>query len=171
MGESSTAVNNGGSFQDLDDSHQDFPYARKETVTELPVLQENGQPATETTQIPTKNSNMSSSLSSSGGNSSSDGDPGMRTHHQQQQLHQLAKAEGKVRKIAIRVTSGALMIGIFLGAMYMGHLYICLLVALTELALVSSWLNLFYSVELVLLYLHIYIYIYIYIYILFVHMC
>ena len=120
-------------------TQEDLPRSRGESLTELPVMQANGQPATEVTTIPSnrgplshKDSGMDSSLHSMEGR----GKNGSGSGNQSQT--QVAKAEGKKRKIAIRVISSVLMIGTFLGLTYMGHVYICLLVALVELLLVSS---------------------------------
>lgn len=135
---------------------------RNESVTELPALQENGERATERTEIPSPRppksgaeggaaahlgafeSDLSSDLyqreqsqaeQAEGDNSSSSNDKNEGKNKSQQQV---AKAEGKKGKIVTRVVSGALMIALFLGLMYMGHLYICLLVAMVEILLVRT---------------------------------
>lgn len=117
--------------------------SRNESVTELPVLQENGERATERTEIPSPRGFGSSTFGGGDSDVSSstpltqpeggDSTPGKGNRSQAQ----VAKAEGKKTKIVTRVVSGALMIAIFLGLVYMGHLYICLLVAMVELLLVS----------------------------------
>jgi hypothetical protein len=98
---------------------ENFMEQNNASVTALPFLQANGQPATERTAIPMTRQASDSTSSTTTATTTT-----------------VAKSEGKVRKILTRAISGALMIGLFLGMMYMGHLYICLLVALVELLLV-----------------------------------
>ena len=145
--QSSVGETSSGLMHDSSSYSDAGPFPRKETFTELPVLQENGQPATETTEIPTKTTSSHEVLQRSGTASSSgsgsvisncETPAGSSTTGNKTQA-QVAKAEGKVRRIATRVTSGALMIALFLGLVYMGHLYICMLVALTELLLVRTF--------------------------------
>jgi phosphatidate cytidylyltransferase len=57
----------------------------------------------------------------------------------------VAKDENRTRKIVVRVLSGALMIGIFLSCLYMGHVYICFLVAFVELLLFRELVKVRYS--------------------------
>ncbi|CAB9501589.1 Phosphatidate cytidylyltransferase 1 [Seminavis robusta] len=108
---------------------------RFESVTELPALQENGQPATERTEIPTY-----SHAEEKPEDNSDDGVTGSNKTQQQ-----VAKSEGKKRKIAVRIISSVLMIAVFLGLMNMGHLYICILVALVELLLFRELVKVRYS--------------------------
>jgi hypothetical protein len=119
--------------------NEDAPRARGESLTELPVLQANGQPATERTSIPASSSKMNWSRSDSGIMDTSVNGTTTDNNNNNQTQSQVAKAEGKKRKIAVRVISSVLMIGTFLGLMYMGHAYICLLVALVELLLVRRF--------------------------------
>lgn len=53
----------------------------------------------------------------------------------------ISKDESKLKKIAIRLTSGFSMVFVFLGFLYMGHVYICSLILLTEVVLVSESLT------------------------------
>lgn len=178
FGSTGTASSVGSAAGDSleEDSNRNANRSRNETVTELPILQENGQPATERTEIPSSpreeeevrssgvrltnflqdagaattagepisrrttsafgsaigtDSGMDTSVTSivDGGSNGSSGNKSQS---------QVAKAEGKKRKILTRAVSGAMMIGTFLGLMYLGHLYICLLVALVELLLVRN---------------------------------
>ena len=50
----------------------------------------------------------------------------------------VSKDESKLKKIAIRLISGISMVLVFLGFLYMGHVYICSLIFLTEVVLVSE---------------------------------
>jgi len=58
---------------------------------------------------------------------------------------EVAKDESKLKKILVRVSSGALMIALFLGCLYMGHVYICGLVALVELLLFRELVRVRYN--------------------------
>ena len=118
-----------------DRTQEDDPRHRRESLTELPVLEDDGQPATERTFIPTRST---SAFSDSGIDSSTASTETATEGHRNQSQSQVAKSEGKKRKIAIRVLSSVLMIGTFLGLMCLGHAYICILVALVELLLVSD---------------------------------
>lgn len=55
------------------------------------------------------------------------------------------KDENRLRKVLVRVISGALMIGFFMGCLYMGHIYICALVALIELLLFRELVRVRYN--------------------------
>jgi len=155
--------NNNNENYSLDSSN------RTSSLTELPLLQENGERATENTGILSSNNNrkkngndsedMDGSLmndsttrcfnvpntssgcltaSEDGGGRGGTSTSGKNNNNNDITSQvQVAKAEGKKRKIVTRVVSGALMIALFLGLVYMGHLYICLLVAMVELLLVS----------------------------------
>lgn len=114
------------------------------SVTELPVMQENGQPAMETTDTPRIRSYHTSSSTDSSTMPATQDRPdtvnrnsSTASNSSTGQQESVAKAESKVKKIMTRAISGALIIGIFVGLVYMGHLYVCLLVALVELLLVS----------------------------------
>ncbi|CAB9507749.1 Phosphatidate cytidylyltransferase 2 [Seminavis robusta] len=114
---------------------------RHESVTELPALQENGEPAMERTQMPLRA--RSSSDDGKMEDSSRHNATGDLTNAKAQQ--QVAKSEGKKRKIVVRIVSSLLMITTFLGLMYMGHVYICMLVALVELLLFRELVKVRYS--------------------------
>ena len=58
---------------------------------------------------------------------------------------QVAKDESKTRKIMIRILSGAFLLGIFTGSIYMGHLYVCLLVAFVEILLFRELVRVRYN--------------------------
>jgi hypothetical protein len=45
--------------------------------------------------------------------------------------------ESKIKRMATRLISGWLMVGTFVGTMYLGHIYMCTLIFLVEVALVS----------------------------------
>ncbi len=94
----------------------------RSSLTVLPWQQENGEQVTEETRIPAAES--------------SDSREGIVIRRFS--ATPVAKDEGRKRKILVRILSGAMMIGIFLSCTYMGHLYVCGLVALVELLLVSS---------------------------------
>ena len=107
-------------------------------------MQENGQPAMETTDIPQSRRRQVDSTLSSGSvleeeedtiNTSNANSTSASNNQSQQQVQ---KAESRLRKIVTRALSGAGLIGLFVGTTYAGHLYICLLVALVELLLVST---------------------------------
>ena len=138
--------------------NEDSIRPRKLSLTELPVLQANGQPAMEQTEIPTPKTLLKGDSSCMDDKSDrSYGSSRLPTGNQSQT--QVAKSEGKKRKIAVRVVSSVLMIGTFLGLMYMGHVYICVLVALVEMLLVScnvvmlegSWVYCYYLSTIVLI--------------------
>jgi len=44
--------------------------------------------------------------------------------------------ESKIKRMATRLISGLLMVGTFVGTMYLGHIYMCTLIFLVEVALV-----------------------------------
>lgn len=111
------------------------PPAREKSVTELPIFQENGQPATESTEIPASTDTTADNMNSDASMNESQHQISSGSKNQAQ----VAKAEGKIRKIATRSMSGALMIGLFLGLVYMGHLYVSALVAMVEVLLVRNW--------------------------------
>ena len=52
-----------------------------------------------------------------------------------QKAEEVKKAESKLKKILTRTFFGALMIGVFAGLIYAGHLYVCLLVLLIQVLL------------------------------------
>jgi phosphatidate cytidylyltransferase len=52
-----------------------------------------------------------------------------------QKAEEVKKAESKLKKILTRTFFGALMIGVFAGLIYAGHLYVCLLVLLIQIEL------------------------------------
>jgi len=120
--------------------------SRNESITELPALQENGERATERTEIPSSpvvqlkplggTSDEDASGGGGGGEGAEDATSNTTSEQSSSASTQVAKAEGKKTKIVTRVVSGAMMIATFLGLMYMGHLYICLLIALVECMLV-----------------------------------
>jgi hypothetical protein len=114
------------------------PRQRLQSETELPVLQANGQPATERTQIPSPSNVVTLTTMTMDPTMDSSSATATNQPTGNQTQSQVAKAEGKKRKIAIRVVSSVLMIGTFLGLMYMGHAYICWLIALVELLLVRE---------------------------------
>ena len=58
---------------------------------------------------------------------------------------QVQKDESRTRKILSRVLGGAAMFGVFAGSVYMGHLYICALVALIEMLLFRELVRVRYS--------------------------
>lgn len=91
----------------------------RSSLTVLPWQKENGEQVTEETSIPSAESSDERSIP------------------RPLSSRAVAKDEGRKRKIMVRIISGALMIGIFLSCTYMGHLYVCGLVALVELLLVS----------------------------------
>lgn len=115
---------------------------RKESLTELPVLQANGQPAMERTEIPSPKDGGGRGVVRMDSDMSNRSHPLLKGNQTQAQV---AKSEGKKRKIAIRVISSVLMIASFLGILYMGHLYICLLVALVEMLLFRELVKVRYS--------------------------
>ena len=58
---------------------------------------------------------------------------------------QVAKDESKARKILVRVISGAGLLGFFSGCLYMGHVYVCLLVAVVEILLFRELVRVRYN--------------------------
>ena len=58
---------------------------------------------------------------------------------------QVAKDESKTRKIMIRILSGAFLLGVFTGSLFMGHLYVCLLVAFVEILLFRELVRVRYN--------------------------
>ena len=58
---------------------------------------------------------------------------------------QVQKDERRSRKILVRVVFGACMFGYFAGSVYLGHLYICLTVALIEMLLFRELVRVRYS--------------------------
>lgn len=46
--------------------------------------------------------------------------------------------ESKIKRMTTRLISGWLMVGTFVGTMYLGHIYMCTLIFLVEVALVSN---------------------------------
>jgi hypothetical protein len=46
--------------------------------------------------------------------------------------------ESKIKRMTTRLISGWLMVGTFVGTMYLGHIYMCTLIFLVEVALVSK---------------------------------
>lgn len=166
-------ANNGNNFANR---------SRNESVTELPCFQENGERATERTEIPSpRNFNDNndndhdnnatgaaavrfSRLDSSdaypssdrissqaeGEEEDNDSDQALQSSNsnsnsKNKSQGQVAKAEGKKGKIVTRVVSGAAMIAFFLGMTYMGHTYICLLVAMVELLLFRELVKVRYN--------------------------
>lgn len=68
--------------------------------------------------------------------------PGPRSAMSGTQVH---KDESKKRKILVRVVYGFGLFGVFSGSVWMGHMYICLLVALIELLLFRELVRVRYS--------------------------
>lgn len=58
---------------------------------------------------------------------------------------QVAKDESRLKKILIRTVSGAGMISVFFGCIYMGHLYVCFLIALLEVMLFRELVKVRYN--------------------------
>ena len=122
-----------------------------ESVTELPWITREGDPAVEVTKIPQllqsptaeltgespkkqENGSLTSSsseLDDSHGNSSSSR-PGPRLAMTGSEV---AKDETRFQKFMVRVISGAALIAIFVVCVYLGHLYVCLIVALGQMLL------------------------------------
>jgi len=125
---------------DEDVSHRD-----NESVTELPVVDTiSGNDTEEKTPIPTADSTKempkqkqvivsqqqrkrsSSSIGSLSGK-------------------EVAKDESRLRKMTTRVISGAGMIGVFCACVYSGHLYVCMIVALSEFLLFRELVKVRYN--------------------------
>ena len=53
----------------------------------------------------------------------------------QQTMHQVMKDESRISKMVTRILSGAGMIGVFCACVYSGHLYVCMIVALSDIAI------------------------------------
>lgn len=58
----------------------------------------------------------------------------------------VAKDESRLGKMMTRVVSGAGMIGVFCGCVYSGHLYVCMIVALSEFLLFRELVKVRYNV-------------------------
>ena len=60
-------------------------------------------------------------------------------------VEEVARDESRARKIWVRVLSGGLMISVFAGCVYMGHLYVCMIVALSEFLLFRELVKVRYN--------------------------
>jgi phosphatidate cytidylyltransferase len=58
---------------------------------------------------------------------------------------QVAKDESQIRKILVRFVSGSCMISFFGGCVYMGHIYVCMIVALCQLLLFRELVKVRYN--------------------------
>ena len=58
---------------------------------------------------------------------------------------QVAKDESQIRKFVVRVVSGSCMISFFGGCVYMGHIYVCMIVALCQLLLFRELVKVRYN--------------------------
>jgi hypothetical protein len=131
-----------------------------ESVTSLPVFMANGDPVTERTPLPT----MPTLTSPHGDPVDSTGTATYPStektlqHHQfidspsstsgprkAMSADQVQQDESKLKKVMVRVVFGFCMFGVFSGSVYMGHLYICLLVAAIEMLLFRELVRVRYS--------------------------
>lgn len=145
---SSSLRNRKGKLSALDEGQQ--------SVTELPVMEESdGTPHLDFTPIPTaEGTKETASLTSSSGSLSEVGDT-TKTKTKNSLLStnprsamtgdQVAKDETRGRKILVRVISGTGMISIFFLCIYLGHLYVCMLVALSEFLLFRELVKVRYN--------------------------
>lgn len=120
------------------------PTSLDESVTELPMMDDSdGPPQYETTRIPTAEKTketpkkMGSWTSSSGG--SLEGPTKAMTGAQ------VAKDESRAQKITQRVVWSVIMISIFFSCVYMGHLYVCMIIALSEFFLFRELVKVRYN--------------------------
>lgn len=121
----------------------DFAVDNHESVTQLPVMDlMSGEEMTERTPIPTADSTkelpkqkyaVNPTLSSSSTSSIA------------MSGKEVAKDESRARKMMTRVLSGAGMIGVFCTCVYSGHLYVCMIVALSEFLLFRELVKVRYN--------------------------
>ena len=143
-GKSSSSPSSSSKYEGMDQS-----------LTELPVVDElNGTPTMEITPIPTaerthetpKRKNLSS-LTSSSSDSLLQESPTPTKNEPRRAMTgaQVAKDESRTRKIIVRAVSGVGMIGVFTTCVYMGHLYVCMIVALCEFLLFRELVKVRYN--------------------------
>jgi phosphatidate cytidylyltransferase len=122
----------------------------QQSYTELPVMENTtGKPQKDYTFIPSSLSSSSSSSSAPTAEETKEpaktSGSGVVAPRKAMSGAQVSKDESRAKKITTRVVSGAGMIAVFCGCVYMGPLYLCMIVALSEFLLFRELVKVRYN--------------------------